>query len=139
MKTLESSAGSAVLIVAASALMLASCGGGGDDQAGAPVAFSVVPTSSGFTAPAGSPTGQCFSGGSSTVFIYGGAAPYHIDNTVPQYLTVDRTTVDDRGGSFNVTVTGPGCLTAGSIVVVDRLNNKVTFTVDNKPASATGG
>jgi hypothetical protein len=116
------------------AVSLSACGGGGDDAAGSPVAFTTSPTTTSFTAPTGTTAGVCVGGGQAVVFVYGGAAPYRIDNTIPGYATVDKTQVGDRGGSFTVTMTGP-CVTAGLINVVDKLNNFVSFSVDNKPAS----
>lgn len=114
---------------------IAGCGGGGDDAAGAPTALNIIPATVTFTAPTGTPKGVCLSGGSQTVFIYGGAAPYRIDNTLPTALSVDQSQVSDRGGSFTVTVTG-GCMTSEPIVVLDKLNNTVTFTVTNSPAAS---
>ena len=115
--------------------LLAGCGGGGDDEAGSPTTFSVVPTTVSFKAPVGTPVGVCPGGGAQTVFIYGGAAPYKIDNTSPDAVAVDKTEVGERGGSFTVTVLG-GCLTNVPIVVVDKLNKIVTFTINNGPAGA---
>lgn len=117
-------------------LALSGCGGGGDAAAGSPTAFSVVPSTTTYTAATGSPAGVCYSGGSATVFIYGGSAPYRIDNTSPDMLHVDKTTVSDRGGSFVVTVIG-GCMTTVPIVVVDKLDHQVTYTVTNAPASSS--
>jgi hypothetical protein len=113
---------------------LAGCGGGGDAEAGSPTVFSVVPSTVTFTAPVGTTPGVCLAGGTQTVFIYGGAAPYQIDNTSPSSLSVDKTQVSDTGGSFTVTVTG-GCLTTIPVVVKDKLNNIVQFTVTNGPAA----
>lgn len=112
---------------------LTACGGGGDDEAGGPIALSVQPTTVTFTAPSTAQPGECVAGGSATVFIYGGAAPYHLDNTSPEVLALDVTQVGDRGGHFTVTVVGAGCLKNGEIVVMDKLNNQVIFTVNNNP------
>jgi hypothetical protein len=117
--------------------LLNGCGGGGDDNAGAPAAFQVVPATVTFTAPTGLGTGVCLAGGSARVFVYGGAAPYHIDNTDPADMTLDTDTVSSPGGSFNVTVTSNACLTTSSIVVVDKLNKIVVFQVTNSPSTAT--
>jgi hypothetical protein len=116
------------------AVSLAACGGGGDDAAGSATAFTTVPTTTTFTAPIGTAPGMCLAGGSTTVFVYGGAAPYQIDNTTAGAVAVDKSQVGDRGGSFTVTTTN-SCITGGSIVVKDKLDNIVTFSVDNKPAS----
>jgi len=113
---------------------LAGCGGGGDDEAGSPVSLSVQPNTITFTSPTGTPAGVCTAGGSTTVFIYGGAAPYHLDNTSPDIVALDVTQVGDRGGHFTLTIVGAGCLTNGEVVVTDKLNNQVIFTVNNKPA-----
>ena len=112
--------------VAASVVLVAACGGGGDDEAGSLTTFSVVPSSITATGP----TGACAVGASSEVFVYGGAAPYRIDNTVPGYVSVNKTQVDQRGGSFTVTFSG-GCLAPGQIVVVDKLDRQVTLTLNN--------
>ena len=121
-------------LLLATVSLFSACGGGGDDAAGSPSAFSTVPTTTSFSAPAGTIAGVCLGGGTSQVFVYGGAAPYRIDNTVPAYVVVDKTEVTERGGSFTVTAVGP-CLTTGRIVVVDKLNNIVTFSVTNAPVS----
>jgi len=115
-------------------VLLASCGGGGDEEAGSPTAFSVSPSTVTFTAPTGTAAGVCLAGGTSLIFVYGGTAPYRIDNTVPDYVSIDKTEVSDRGGSFTITVVG-GCLSPGNINVVDKLDHVVTLTVNNKPAS----
>ena len=112
---------------------LAGCGGGGDQNAGAPTALSLSSSTVTFKAPAGTPTGVCFGGGIATIYVYGGAAPYQINNGFPNYLAVDPPQVKDRGGSFTVTVLG-GCLSPGTITVVDALSNRVTLTVNNNPA-----
>jgi hypothetical protein len=122
------------LLSVAGAAALASCGGGGDES-GSPTAFTTVPTDTTFTAPTGTPAGICVGGGTQTVFVYGGTAPYRIDNTSPNYLAVDRTTVDNKGGSFNVSAVGP-CIATGQIVVVDHLDNQVTVKVSNQPAGS---
>jgi len=87
-----------------------------------------------FTAPTGTAAGTCLAGGTSLIFVYGGTAPYRVDNTVPDYVSIDKTEVSDRGGSFTITVVG-GCLSPGNINVVDKLDHVVTLTVNNKPAS----
>lgn len=118
---------------------LTACGGGGDDEAGGPVALSIQPSTAGFKAPSTDaqgnpfPSGVCIAGGTAIIYIYGGAAPYHIDNTAPDVLSVDVTTVSDRGGHFTVTVAQAVCLSPGLIVVTDKLNNQVVLTVNNAP------
>ena len=113
--------------------LLAGCGGGGDQNAGAPTALSLSPSTVTFKSPAGTPTGVCLGGGTATIYVYGGAAPYKINNSFPNYVLVNTTQVNDRGGSFTVTV-GGGCLSPGIITVVDALSNYVTLTVNNNPA-----
>ena len=122
-------------LLLATASVLSACGGGGDDQAGSPTAFSTVPSTTTFTAPVGTTAGVCVGGGTSQIFVYGGAAPYRIDNTVPAYVNVDKTQVSDRGGSFTVTALGP-CVASGQIVIVDKLNNTITLSVTNSPVGS---
>lgn len=123
---------STVLLVATLGL-LAACGGGGDQNAGAPTALTLSTNTLTFKPPAGTPTGTCTGGGTAQIFVYGGAAPYRIDNGFPNYVMVTPSQVSDRGGSFTVTMVG-GCLSPGSISVVDALSNIVTLTVNNNPA-----
>jgi hypothetical protein len=119
-------------------LALASCGGNGGD-AGAPEPFQVVPTTVTFTAPTlatGTTSTICVSGGTTEVFIYGGAPPYTVDNTAPAYVSVNTNSVGNRGGNFIITVLGDStglapCFTAQTIVIRDTLNRLVTFTVNN--------
>src|SRR5215467_3216567 len=96
----------AVLLSVAMSAVLASCGGS-DDQSGSPTAFSVVPNDisvEGAPPTVTGATGSCASGATTTeVFVYGGVAPYRLDNTVPNYVSLNKTTVDDKGGSFLVT------------------------------------
>lgn len=113
---------------------LAACGGGGDDEAGSLTVFSVVPSSLTVTAATGAPAGVCGSGFVGEVFVYGGAAPYRLDNTAPDAVTLNKSQVGDRGGSFTVTFTGV-CVSPVTIVVVDKLDKQVTLTLNNKPAS----
>ncbi len=112
--------------------LVAACGGGGDQNAGAPTALTLSAPSITFKPGAGTPTGTCL-GGTALIYIYGGAAPYRIDNGAPAYMSVTPTQVNDRGGSFTVTA-GSVCLSPGIITVVDALSNIVTFTVNNNPA-----
>jgi hypothetical protein len=118
---------------------LAACGGGDDDEAGSPTALSVVPSTLTLTAlqasAGGPPQGQCGGGMAGTVFVYGGAAPYRLDNTSPDLVTLNKSTVDSRGGSFTVTYIG-GCFSPVSIVIVDKLDNQVVLELNNKPADA---
>ena len=114
--------------VLASVALVAACGGGGDAEAGSITNFSIVPNSISVTGP----IGACSSTAQVEVFVYGGAAPYRIDNTIPLYVHIknDQTEVSQRGGSFTVEFRG-GCLSPGLIVVVDKLDKQVTLTLNN--------
>jgi hypothetical protein len=112
--------------------LLASCGGGGADEAGSPTTFSIIPNSIKVTGP----VGFCAAGTVGSVFVYGGAAPYRIDNTVPAYVTIDKGEVAHPGESFSVTFLG-GCLDPGNVVVKDRLGKVVTLTLTNEVGKAT--
>jgi hypothetical protein len=130
----------AMIPVAALVAALAGCGGGDDAEAGAPTGLSIVPTTLTETAVAealgGPVTGACAGGPAGQVYIYGGAGPYRIDNPNPTLISVDKTTVDGPGGSFNVSI-APACFTTLPIVIIDKLNRQVIFTISNKPATAT--
>jgi hypothetical protein len=114
------------LTLAMSTLLLAAaCGGGGDDEAGSLTPLTVVPSD--ITVTGG--VGTCPGGGLiGKAYVYGGTAPYRIDNTNPDLLVTDAT-VSDRGGSFNVTSLGSGCLAKGPIVVRDKLERQVILTI----------
>ena len=117
------------VVVLAGAAMLNACGGGGDDS-GSPTAFSVVPAD--ITVTGG--VGTCGAGTVGQVFIYGGQPPYRIDNTVPAYVSINKTQVDHKGESFSVTFLG-SCVDPGSIVIVDALDHQVTLTVHSVKGS----
>ena len=134
-----------LLVVIASTVMLgslASCGGGGDAEAGSVTAFSVVPSTLTLTAPVGTPSGKCTGGSAGEVFIYGGAAPYRLDNTSPDLILLTdarnavTSQVADRGGSFRVTFISNACASPVLVVVVDKLDHQVTLTLNSKPAAA---
>lgn len=116
--------------------VMAGCGGSNDDEAGSPTEFSVVPAEVTFTAGVGTPTGVCVAGGSQTVFIYGGSAPYRIDNTVPDVVSSNKAEVGERGGNFVVTVTQPACLTTAIVAVKDARGVVVEFKISNEATTA---
>jgi hypothetical protein len=122
--------GTILLTLAASAAALSACGD--SETAGSPTGFQVVPESITFTGPDANTCG----GGTTRVFVYGGAGPYRIDNTAPVSVTVSTTSVSGPGGYFDVQVAAStGCLTSIPIVVVDQLNKQVTFTVTTEKGS----
>jgi hypothetical protein len=138
-----------MLVTSAAAAVLVSvvaCGGGGDDEAGSSTPFSAQPSTLTITAAAssagGPPTGLCGAGYAGEVFIYGGVAPYQIDNTTPDAVAVSKTQVGDRAGSFSVSFTAasassPGigtCVSPALIIVRDKLDKQIIVTVNNKPA-----
>ena len=115
------------LTLAVSTLLLATaCGGGSDDEAGSLTPLTVVPSD---ITVSGAPGFCPGSGQVGKVFVYGGTAPYRIDNTNPDFLVTDAT-VSDRGGSFIVTSLGAGCLAKGPIVVRDKLERQVILTIN---------
>jgi hypothetical protein len=118
-----------------SVLMLAACGGANDNDAGSPTPFSLSVTTLTFKAATGAPAGECVAGASGIVFVYGGAAPYRLDNGVPDAVVLNPSSeVSDRGGSFSVTVTG-ACINPGIITVIDKLDHQVTLKVINSASS----
>ena len=117
-------------LLALTTAALNGCGGGGDDEAGSPTVFSVSPST--LTANVASGSTSCYAGYVGTIFVYGGAAPYRLDNTAPDAVQLDRSTVDSRGGSFNVSFINGICIAPATINVVDKLDNVVTLTLNNK-------
>jgi hypothetical protein len=119
---------------------LAACGGGGDAEAGSLTALSVVPTEKTLQtnepANGGPPVGQCNGGYAGEFFIYGGAAPYRLDNTASSRIYLSKTQVGERGGSFSATFLG-GCFDPASIIIVDSLDRQVILTLKNLPAQTT--
>ena len=134
MKTIKNHAGSLALASVALVGVLTACGGGGDD-AGSLTEFNIQPATVTFTAPAGTATGVCTGGGSQDVFVYGGAAPYRVDNSLPDYVSINKAEVGSPGENFTLTVLG-GCVTNGTIIVRDRLGRQQIFTVNNAPSAA---
>ncbi|MES3012114.1 MAG: hypothetical protein V4750_00085 [Pseudomonadota bacterium] len=119
---------------------LAACGGGGDDEAGSLTVFSVAPstyTQTARTTENGGPAaGLCEASGNTPLgpfFIYGGAAPYRLDNTGDDRVRLSTTRVSDRGGSFTVEFSQV-CFTGRAIVIVDKLDRQITLTLNNSPA-----
>jgi hypothetical protein len=116
-------------ILVASVAVLASCGGGGEDEAGADVAFSISPaevTQTWTTATCGAVDNVA------TVYVYGGAAPYQLNNTFPDVMKVDKSTVP-KNGSFTVSLLG-GCFSPGIITVVDALGRTTNLTINSTGA-----
>ncbi|MES2993588.1 MAG: hypothetical protein V4844_19345 [Pseudomonadota bacterium] len=124
---------SAGVLVVALLGSLSGCGGGGDDEAGSPTAFSVQPTTATVTSTSST---ACSAGYVGEFFVYGGVAPYRLNNTVPDAMVLDRTTVSDRGGSFQVSFTGI-CVSPALIVIVDKLDNQIVLTLNNNKGSGT--
>lgn len=112
------------------AALLASCGGGtSDDEAGSPTAFQTVPTDITFQGD-----GVGCLGGSAQIFVYGGVAPYHIDNTNTSAITLSTTQVSSRGGNFTVTVADAACMSDIEVVVKDAKENITILKVSAKVA-----
>jgi hypothetical protein len=137
MKQLNMYVGIPLLMLVAS---VAGCGGGDDAEAGSPTAFAVVPSTFTLTAPTvangGPAVGTCVSGDAGTYYIYGGAAPYRLDNTMPSAVILNKSTVDDAGGSFSVILDGrEGCVKNATVVITDKLNNRVLLTLNNSPST----
>ena len=120
---------------------LASCGGGGDDEAGSLTPFSL-------SADSLTLSGGCGGGYVADVYVYGGAAPYRLDNTFPDLVKLSSmpapdpaavqpsfssvtttTTVENRGGRFSVWFNPGTCFSPGIVKVVDKNDRQVTLTL----------
>jgi hypothetical protein len=117
-----------VSVLLLSAAVLGGCGGGGDDNAGSLTPFSTVPAEITVTVPTGGCQGGAGIGSSTRVFVYGGAAPYRLDNTAPDAIALDKTVVENRGDFFTATLIG-GCVDPALVVVVDANDRQVTVKV----------
>lgn len=117
-----------IFVLLASATALGGCGGGGDDNAGSLTPFSVVPDELTVeTTNAGCPVNSA-SPPQGTFFVYGGAAPYRLDNTSPDRVALDKAVVNERGGSFTATFLG-GCVAPSHVVIVDANDRQVTVAL----------
>ncbi|MHA6879953.1 hypothetical protein [Ralstonia pseudosolanacearum] len=115
------------MFLAATALTaLAGCGGGGDLENGV-TALQASPATASFAGPN---TSTCYTGSGGRYFIYGGKAPYIIQNALPAFMTVSTTKVNDVGGSFDVTLLG-ACMTNGTINITDAMGRLVTVTIND--------
>lgn len=113
-------------------LALASCGGSSDDEAGSPTTFQTVPTDITFKGDGV----NCF-GGSAQIYIYGGVAPYHIDNTNTSAISLSTSTVGERGGNFTVTVADGACMSNIDVVVKDAMDHITILKVSASVAKPT--
>jgi hypothetical protein len=111
-------------------LLLGACGGG-DDDAGSLTPFSIVPATITVTGP---DANTCGAGSGGQVFVYGGAAPYRLDNTSPDAIVLSTNSVGARGGSFEVFFLGQ-CVNPVQVVVVDHNDKQVTLTLISKKGS----
>lgn len=119
---------SATVLALMSVALMASCGGGGDEE-GAPQPLRVVPSDVTLTGPDKDTCGGGFAG---EMFVYGGTAPYKIDNTLPGYMQASKTQVDHPGQSFTVDVLTGACIDKGTIAITDARNRQVLLTVSSK-------
>lgn len=110
--------------------MLAACGGGDDDLSGGLTEFTIVPTETTLTGPAGFCPGAGFV---QNVQIIGGSPPYAVLST-SSALTVSTNRVDDQGGVFQVTFNG-GCFENQQVTVRDRYNRLLTFAGNGEEGS----
>lgn len=144
MKTILKTSASALTL----ALMMSACGGGGDEE-GSLTEFSLSQTEltvAGGTAATGcrSDTLGTVTEGTATfrIFIYGGAAPYQVNNGNPSKIVINRLATTGEpgpsevggGGFFTVTFAG-GCLSGPFISVEDKLGRVVFLEVTNEEAS----
>ena len=83
----------------------------------------------------------CSFGVITSFFIFGGAPPYTISNTFPQFLSVAPGVVNSSGSGFNATTLG-GCLDPGIVAITDSAGHTKTVSITNglgatPPASVT--
>lgn len=106
---------------------LVSCGGGGNATGGL-TEFSVTPDTwkltfgKGNTVCAVDPSNLPFT----VVTVIGGAPPYRIVNSSPQWLSVSTSVLDGKSPSFKVFAIG-GCGDSMSVLILDSLSRSVNF------------
>jgi hypothetical protein len=120
-------------VMVASAVV-AGCGGN-PESSGASTPFNVVPDAITLTGPDANTCG--FGLFNQLVFVYGGAGPYKIDNTLPDFIVLNPPRLDKSGQSFQITVLGGACLTDIPIVITDQTGKQVTLTITTKRGGAT--
>ena len=130
MKTIMNSTRRWTLVSLALVGALTACGGGDDDEAGS---GALALSMSAIDLKGGSAT-TCYSGFAYRVFVSGGVAPYKVITDVPDALEFSTPEVGDVGGSFDVSGNGV-CFAKGTIIVVDKLNNRVSLPVTNVPGT----
>ena len=114
-------------LVFAVAVLATGCGGGNDADAGGATPFNIVPSSMTLTGPNKDTCGTGYAG---RVFVYGGAGPYRVDNSLPGGVLVSKTTIDRPGDYFDVTLTG-GCMTTIPVVVIDQWGRQVSLLLSS--------
>lgn len=112
-----------MFLAAAACTALAGCGGGGDLENGV-TALTVSPSSTTIT----SPGSTCPPTDAGSYFIYGGTSPYTVANSLPAFMAVSTSRVNDVGGSFSVKLLG-GCITPGVINVTDAMGRLTTVSI----------
>jgi len=130
MKTIMNGARRWTLVSLALVGALTACGGGGDDEAGS---GALTLSMSAIDLKGGSAT-TCYSGFAYRVSVFGGVAPYKVTTDVPDALEFSATEVGNVGGSFDVSGNGV-CFAKGTIIVVDKLNNRVLLPITNVPGT----
>lgn len=105
--------------------VLASCGGGGD-VAGDTDEFFTNPAEFKWGVSSCAPEDSY--GNEVLVTIVGGTPPYRIHNSLPKYLSVDRTVATGKDPVFKITTLG-GCLDPGTITVLDYHSRTTTIEV----------
>lgn len=119
------------VVLVTGAGVLTACGGG-EDEAGSLTAFSIVPSELTLTSGGATCDPEPASSEGSRVYIYGGAAPYKLDNTFPDQVALSTNEVADRGGYFIVKFKG-GCIDPGTVIVTDQNNRQVKLTLTHAP------
>ncbi|WP_296226846.1 hypothetical protein [Ralstonia sp. UBA689] len=111
-----------IFLTVAACAALAGCGGG--DMENGVTALTVSPNNTTIT----SPGATCPPTDAGSYFIYGGKSPYTVANSLPAFMTVSTSRVNDVGGSFSVKLLG-GCITPGVINVTDAMGRLTTVSI----------
>ncbi len=78
----------------------------------------------------GASSTTCYSGQGPIFYIFGGKAPYTLRNSLPNGMSINKTTVYEQGGGVMVNFNG-SCITNLPIVVTDDEGVTVNVEISN--------
>jgi hypothetical protein len=105
-------------------ILLASCGGGGNIGDGtiklttSPSKIEISSTDCGYVS-------------GPTVTVYGGVAPYRLNNPLPRGIGLSTDKINNAGGKFKIDTIG-GCFDTLPVLILDSDGNTFEFEITHK-------